>query len=218
MAAAAPSTPIPIRVRLADRKGVVRFDQQFRVDRGYDPVKIVEFDGPQGIWLMQVDAAHYGCSATTFLHLLPDLNRSIDQTLAANPSPPPVPLLIGGSAPQSLLYVHPAFVLLDKSVACDKPVGDLLDSQTVVENDQSAFFEWMYPQPPNDKPATLALQLRTPTHQYHYVHIPIDYPPPVTSWPEVLQFDIAPDEIDQLATKPTGTLICQKMFETKVYP
>ena len=137
---------------------------------------------------------------------------------ATTASPPLVPMLFGGSAPPSFLYVHPAFVLLDKSVACNQPVGDLPPVHSDVENDQDGFYQWMYADAPYDKPAAIALALRTPTHQTHYVRVPVEFPPPPSSWPEVLQFNVTQDEIDALATKPTGVLLCERLFETTVRP
>ncbi|HTU83461.1 MAG TPA: hypothetical protein VMF61_15135 [Candidatus Acidoferrales bacterium] len=218
MAAKPPQTSLPIRVRLVDRRAIVRFDQTFRVDRGYDQDKIVEFDAPQGEYLMHLQSAPYGCSADSFQEFLPDHNRSIAVGLSPGQSPPPrVPLLFAGAAPESFLYVHPTFVLLDKSVACNKPVGDTLPSDIQVENDPDAYFAWMYDDPPDNETAQIALQLRTPTHQYHYVRVPVPYPPPPSRWPSEVGFDVTQDEIDSLASQPVDTLLCLHLWETKVY-
>jgi len=59
--------------------------------------------------------------------------------------------------------------------------------------------------------------LRTPTHRYHYIRMPIPYPLPPSRWPSNVHFDVTEDMIDSLATQPTGVLLCPKIWETKVY-
>jgi hypothetical protein len=217
MAKLPPATPLAIRVRLADRRQAVRLDHSFSVDRGYDDVKVVEFDAPQGTYLMHVDAPKFGCSATTFQEILPDHVRSIDETLVAGGSLPQMPLLLAGAAPQSFLYVHPTFVALSKQTPCNGPVGDALPSHIDVENDPDAYFAWAYGDLANGQPEQLALQLRTPTHQYHYVRLPITFPVPPSAFPSVVTFDVTQDEIDSLASQPVDTLLCLHLWETKVY-
>jgi hypothetical protein len=60
--------------------------------------------------------------------------------LSDGPTQPAVPILFQGPAPASFLYAKPTLVLIDKSVACDKPVGTPVPSNVNVENDDDAFF------------------------------------------------------------------------------
>ncbi len=216
MAKASPTTSFAIRVKLSDRRDTVRLDRTFRVDRGYDDQKIVEFDAPQGTYLMQTLAPASGCSDASFQEILPGHDRSIAVNLSPTPVRPAVPLMFAGAAPQSFLYVHPTFVLLAKDTACNKPVGDPLPAHIDVENDGDSYDAWLYADP-GAAPALIALQLRTPTHQYHYVRVPIPYPPPPAPWPSIVHFDVSQDEIDDLASQPVDTLLCLKLWETKVY-
>ncbi|HEY1654122.1 MAG TPA: hypothetical protein VGF86_03305 [Candidatus Tumulicola sp.] len=218
--AAKPETNVAIRVRLLDHRKGVKFDRTFRVERGDDDKpKIVEFDAAQGTYLLALDAPKYGCRATDYVTFMPDHDRSIAETLATGALPPLQPLLMNGSSPQSFLYVQPTFVLLDKNVAaCNKPVGDLVAMRTVVENDQDAYYAWLYPDPAAaGRSVQLALRLKTATHQYHYVRVPIPFPMPWSGWPSEVRFDVTQDEIDGLASQPVDTLLCLHLWETKVY-
>ena len=217
MARAKPDTTFSMRVQVSDRRDNVRVEKTFTFDRGYDDEKVVEFDVPQGTYRLRAQVAKYACSAESFEQFLPDRDRSISLRLSDLAAAPLIPLLLVGLAPQSFLYVHPTFVLLDKSSVCNKPVGSQLPSHIDLENDQDAYYAWLYSDPPNNQPGQLALQLRTPTHQYHYVRVPIPFPPPPSRWPSIIQFDVSQDMVDELATEPTDTLLCPKLWETKVY-
>jgi len=125
-------------------------------------------------------------------------------------------VLLSGTAPQSFLYVQPTFVLFDKSQAvCNKPVPPALASQLDVENDQDAYYASLYGDP-SATPGSqqLALRLRTPTHLYHYVRIPMPFPVPWTGWPQVITLDVSEDMVDALAGDPTDTLLCPKFWKT----
>ena len=220
LARAKPETVFAMRVRMYDHKSNVNVDKTVQIERGDDDSpKIVEFDIAQGTYRLDVRAPKYGCAATDYLAILPDHGRSVTETLATQAAPPGEPLLMEGGSPQSFLYVQPTFVLLDKSVTdCNKPVGDLLPMRTVVENDQDAYYAWLYPDPAaNGHTVQLALRLKTPTHQYHYVRVPIPFPAPWGGWPENVRFDVTQSEIDDLASQPVGTLLCLRLWETKVY-
>ena len=217
MARAKPDTEFAMRVRVADRRDTVRAEQTFKFARGYDDTKVVELDVPQGSYRLRAEVAGVGCTAMAFEQFIPDHDRVISLALSDEPQAPVVPLLIVGTAPQSFLYIHPTYVLLDKGSVCNKPVGDELPIHVDVENDQDAYYGWLYFDPPYDKPAQLALRLRTSTHQYHYVRIPVPYPPGRSAWPSVMQFDVSQDMVDMLATQPTGVLLCLKLWETMVH-
>lgn len=217
---AKPETNVAIRVRLLDRRTNVKLDRTFRFERGDDDnPKVAEFDVAQGTYRLDTSAPKYGCRATDYVTFMPDHDRSIAQTLSAGTPPPLEPLLMNGASPQSFLYVQPSFVLLDKNAtACNKPVGDLVPLRVAVENDQDAYYAWLYPDPgAAGRSVQLALRLRTATHQYHYVRIPIPFPMPWAGWPNEIRFDVTQDEIDGLASQPVDTLLCLRLWETKVY-
>ena len=221
IARTAPQTVVAIRVRLVDRRGTPQVQREFRIERGDDDnPKVVEFDVPQGTYRLDVTAARYGCSSSQYLTFLPDLSRTIDVPLNAAPALPAQPLLIEGASPQSFLYVAPAFVLLDKATsACNKPIGTLVPFDVAVENDQDAYYATLTGDPSlaSRGPLQLVLRLRTPTHQYHYVRVPIPFPMAWGGWPSNVQFDVSQDMIDALASQPVDTLLCLKLWETKVY-
>jgi hypothetical protein len=214
-----PQTTVAVRVHLADSSGRTRFDRTFRVERGDDPEAIVEFDSSFGVYRIDVSAPAYRCSTSDFLIFIPDHTRSITETLSDAPVRSAVPVLLSGTAPQSFLYVTPTFVVFDKSAAvCNKPVPTAIPTHIAVENDQDAYYAWLY----NDDPArapnseTLALRLRTPTHLYHYVRIPMPFPIPTMGWPTSIQLNVTEEMVDGLATEPTNTLLCPKMWRTSV--
>ncbi len=60
----------------------------------------------------------------------------------------------------------------------------------------------------------LALRLRTPTHQYHYVRLPVPFPVPWGGWPTSITIDVTEDMVDSLASDPVDTLLCPKMWRT----
>jgi hypothetical protein len=210
-------TPIALRVRLIDRLGKTEIDRVYRVERGDETEAIVEFDSAFGIYSLDADAPKYGCSTSDYLFFIAGLDRSVSEKLDDPPAPPPrKPVLLSGTAPQSFLYVAPTFVLFDKSQAiCNKPLPQPLPTDISVENDQDGYYAWLYADP-STAPGSqlLALRLRTPTHLYHYVRIPIGFPIPWTGWPQSIQFNVTQEMIDDLAGDPTGTLLCPKLWRT----
>lgn len=207
---------IAIRVKVSDRTGQVVADKAFRVERGDDPERVVEFDIPWGVYRFDSSVAKYGCNASDFVQLLPEVNRQVTQTLADGAPPPTMPMLLAGNAPQSFLYVKPTFVVFDKSAAiCNKPIPDPLPSNVVVQNDQDAFYAMLFPASlPGGTVPLLAMRLKTPTHQYHYVRIPIPIPTHWGGWPPSIQFPVTQDMVDGLASDPVDTLLCPKLWET----
>jgi hypothetical protein len=211
-----PDTSIPIRVQLTDRSGRTPFTKTLNVDRDDDPSVVAELDVPWGIYRLDVSSPKYGCAASDYVIFIANHNRSIDENLTSGAPAQTKPLLLSGTAPQSFLYVQPTFVLFDKStVACNKPVPQPIDSHFTYENDQDAYYVWLYADPSVAIGSQqLALQLRTPTHQYHYVRIPIPFPEPWTGWPQSITFNVTEDMVDGLAGQPTNTLLCPKLWET----
>jgi hypothetical protein len=216
--ARAPSTAtVAVHVKLTDRIGRVLVDRDYHFERGDEGEGIVEFDSAFGIYRINVLAPKYGCSAENYLFFIAGHDRSISLTLESPPaSPPAMPMLLSGTAPQSFLYVQPTFVLFDKSAAvCNKPIPPPLTTQITVENDQDAYYAWLYHDPSAGyAPQQLTLRLRTPTHQYHYVRVPIPFPAPWMGWPTSIQFNVTQEMVDGLAGDPVDTLLCPKLWET----
>ena len=163
---AGPQTSIALRVRLYDIRSNLKLDRTFAVDRGDgDDPKVVESDVPPATYRLDLTAPKYGCRATDYLAFLPDHTRSIAETLAVAPVLPQPMILYGGS-PQSFLYVRPTFVLLDKAAsACNAPIGQTLPMRVDVENDQDAYYAWLYPDPSAaGREGQLALPAQMPPH------------------------------------------------------
>jgi hypothetical protein len=210
-------TSIALRVRVVDRLGRTEVNRAYRVERGDESEAIVEFDSAFGIYSLDVDAPRYGCSASDYLFFIAGLDRSVSEKLSDPPAPPPPkPVLLSGTAPQSFIYVQPTFVLFEKSQAiCNKPLPPALPTNVAVENDQDGYYAWLYADPAATPDSQLlAIRLRTPTHQYHYVRIPIGFPIPWLGWPQSIQFNVTQDMIDDLAGDPVDTLLCPKLWRT----
>jgi hypothetical protein len=217
IAGASPNTTVALRVRVTDRLGRSQLSRVYSFQRGDDSKAVVEFDSAFGIYRLDLDAPKYRCSATDYLFFISGHDRSISEKLSDAPAPAPqTPMLLSGEAPQSFLYVQPTFVLFDKSQAtCGKPVPQALPTQIVVENDQDGYYTWLYADP-SAAPGSqqLALRLRTPTHQHHYVRVPIPFPVLLRGWPESIQFNVTEEMVDSLAGDPVDTLLCPKLWRT----
>ncbi len=181
-------------------------DKTFRVERGDDPETIVEFDLPRGIYRLRFDVPKYKCAGSDYVEMLSDHNRAISETLHDGATPQPEQsVLFDGAAPPSFLYAKPTFVLFDKSVTCNGPVGPPLPSHIGVENDPDAYYVSMFSDPPLDAlgSTVVALRLRTPTGLYHYVRVPVQFPTHHAGWPETVEFPVTEDNLDALATRPS---------------
>jgi hypothetical protein len=217
IARAAPQTTIALRVRMSDRIGRPQIDRVYRVERGDASEAIVEFDSAFGIYSLQIEAPKFGCSASDYLFFIAGSDRNVAEKLSDAPAPPPPkPMLLSGTAPQSFLYVAPTFVLFDKSqVACNKPLPPPLQTNVSVENDQDGYYASLYADPSAAIGSQqLTLRLRTATHQYHYVRLPMPFPMPWTGWPTSVQFNISEEMVDSLAGNPVDTLLCPKLWQT----
>jgi hypothetical protein len=219
MARATPETTMPIHVRLVDRHGKQAFDQTFHVERGDDPTAIVEFDSPWGQYAMEVDSPKYGCGVEDRVMIISEHDRAITENLGPPTAEPLLPaMLLLGTAPQSLLYIKPTFVLFDKATTdCNKPITQPLAAHMEVENDQDGYYVSFYPDQPLPAGVTpvLALRLKSTTGLRHYVRVPVplDYSQRV-GWPGVTQFNISEDMVEVLATEPADTLLCPKLWKT----
>lgn len=202
---------------MTDRIGRPQVDRVFRVPRGDGSNAVVEFDSDFGMYRIDIEAPKYRCSATDYLFFISGHDRSISEQLVDGSAAPRQPVILAGTAPQSFLYVQPTFALFDKAaVACKKPVVQPLAEDIRVENDQDAYYVWLYPGAGGvgSSPQTLALRLRTPTHQYHYVRLPVPFPVPWSGWPQSIQFNVTEDMVDGLAGEAVDTLLCPKLWET----
>lgn len=210
-------TTIAFRVEQRDRIGRPQINKVYRIQRGDDPEAIVEYDSAFGVYRLDIAAPKYRCAATDYLYFISGHDRSITEHLNDAPAPPlGQPLLLSGTAPQSFLYVEPTFVLFDKSqVACNKPLPQPLTTNIAVENDQDGYYASLYQDPSRGSaPEQLALRLRTATHQYHYVRIPIPFPVAWTGWPDTIIFNVDEAMVDSLAEDPVDTLLCPKLWRT----
>jgi hypothetical protein len=215
-AKAPPDTPEPVHVRMGYRVGEPEFEKTFVVHAGDGPDAFVEFDIRGGLYRMTVDATKLGCTATRFVRVLPAQNRKIVATLVDGPPAPTRPqMLMEGMAPMSFLYTKPTYVLIDKAVGCDQPVGTPAIAPIDYEYDQGAYYLWMYGDASMATTApTIALRLRTPTGLKHYVRVPVPYDPIGGAFPPDLRFDMTEDMLDEIATEKTDTLLCPKLWST----
>ena len=216
---AAPDTVEPVRVRMMYRVGDPEIDKTFKIKAGDGSSAFYEFDIRQGLYHLVVEAPKLGCTGTRYVHILPDRNRKIDISLAAGPpAPEPAQLLLDGTAPLSFLYTKPTYVLVDKSVVCDAPIGKPALAKIDYEYDSGAFYLWLYGDPVLEGTnPTLALRLRTPTGLAHYIRVPVPYSEVAPGWPGNIQFNIVEDNLAEFATDKTDVLLCPKLFETKVH-
>jgi len=215
-----PDAEVAMRVRMAYRVGGTEVDKVFKFARGDGPQTVVEFDVPRGAYRLQLEVPKYRCAGSDFLFMIPDRDRNISETLGDGPptEPPPV-LLMNGTAPVSFLYVKPTFVLFDKTVACNQPVGAQLPFKNSVEYDQGSYYVALHPDSSLEphQPVVLALRLRTPTGNAHYVRVPVALPLQWGGWPSTINLNVSEDMIDGLATEKVDTLLCLKFWETSVH-
>jgi hypothetical protein len=58
------------------------------------------------------------------------------------------------------------------------------------------------------------MRLKTPTHQYHYVRLPVPVQLVWGGWPASIQFPVTEDMVDEIASQPVDTLLCPKLWKT----
>jgi hypothetical protein len=194
-------------------------DKTFKIPLTDGPQAFVEFDIRQGLYRMVLEAPTLRCSASKFIAILPDRNRKVQIAMNDGPVRPERPqLVMDGIAPQSFLYTKPTYVLLDKSIGCNQPVGKPTIPDIQFEYDEGAYYLWLYGDPAlAGTDPVLAMKLRTPTGLAHYIRVPVPYSDiQAGSWASNIRFEVTEDEIDDLATEKTDTLLCLKLFETRV--
>ncbi|MDE2483542.1 MAG: hypothetical protein KGN02_15305 [bacterium] len=210
-----PDTPIEVRVQLLNHTGRASFDKHFSFTRGYAADRLVEFDAPFGVYAMHVTAPKYGCSAANWEMVLPGHDRNIHEPMVEGVAHLGQPLLLAGTLPASFAYANPTVVAFDKGQACNTPVGDPLPVKTVVENDQDAFYVWMYPDPSlaGHTPVVAAVQIGAADGDDTYIRLKVPFPVPWHGFPDTWQFNVSENVIDMLSQQKTETLLCPRMYE-----
>ncbi|GAC1654806.1 MAG: hypothetical protein NVS9B12_05580 [Vulcanimicrobiaceae bacterium] len=221
----AAGAPVAIHVRLVDSDKRSEFDKVFNVVRGYDDTRVLEFDTERGVYHLLVDVPKFNCSANDYAAFLPDIDRNtIAETLVPGKVPDPHPMLVNGSMPQSFQGQEPTFVFFDKrTTGCNKPVGDILPGTVHVDYDQTAYYAAVLPDAALDahRPVYMALRLRTPQKEYHYIRVPdlhanTPYPLSWQGWPHEIRFNLPEDEFTSVAHDPVDTLLCPKFTKITV--
>lgn len=216
-----PGTPVVLHLRVTDSQHSARIDKSLTFTRGTDPHTIVPIDMDRGTYLVQIRAPKYNCSVTDWIHVEPDLDRVVSETLLDGPPKPTEPMLLVGTLPLSFQSAEPTYLLFDKNaVSCNKPIVDPLASDILAERDQDAYYASIQMTPAlaakGMDSVTIALRLKTPQGDYHYIRIPMKYPQPWYGWPQVVQFNIKEDELLYLPSQPIDTLLCPHFFKTSV--
>ncbi len=211
------SANVAVHLHMGDSTGRQRADQNFSGPRGESLTRTIEFDAPRGTFRVILTTPGHPCAAIDFWSIMSQAPRTIAETMVAGRPTEPHPLLVEGTAPESFLYAAPQFVLFPKNTECNKPVGDPLPSNFTVENDGSSFYLWMYSNPALDATGALvALQVGTPTGEYHYIRVKMRFPEPWHGFPTTWQFNVSSDAIEWLAQQPVDELLCPRMFTTSV--
>lgn len=209
--------PVDLRVIMAYRISAPEMNRAFRVTRDDGGEAAVEFDAMQGVYLMKVTQSG-GCGAEQFETVLSEHNREISIQLGRPPLPAQTSALVAGGAPPSYSYVRPTIVYFAKPAACDAPIGTPLTDGITVINDLDAYYASVRPAVvlTDPKAYLVALRLRTATGGFHYVRVPVDFPPSEQNWPTYQKMDVNANIIDFVATKPFDTLLCPRIMKTSV--
>jgi hypothetical protein len=119
-----------------------------------------------------------------------------------------------GSLPFSFSYVQPTVVALDKTAACNGPVGNSLDAGIATIDDSDGYYASI----PNaalahNAPPVIAIRMTDSHGDYHYIRVPPKY---TQSGPWTVKMDVSEDVIDYVADKPEDTLLCPRFYVTSV--
>ena len=206
---------IPIRLHL-NYGPRVQIDKSFTVERGTSAEHNIEFDMPKGIYRAQLTAPTIDCGAVDYWPFIDGADRAITLSLNDGGSVDLHPVVFFGTAPPSFLYLNPTYVLFDKNTACNTQVGDPLQGNIRVEEDQTSFYIYLYPSAAIEAQGSVvvALQVATPTGDYHYVRLRVPFPQQWTGWPYTYQLNVTDNIIDGLSGQPTGTLLCPVITTT----
>lgn len=215
------ATPLAIHVRITDSQRTARVNKTFTFRRGTDPHTVIALDMERGTYRLELSAPKFNCGVSDWLVFWPDLDRTVNETLRDGRARPTQPLLILGTLPQSFQTSEPTYLLFDKNaVACNKPIAQPLPADIVSEQDQDAYYAWISPTASiaakGMDSATIALRLKTPQGDYHYIRIPYKFPQPWEGWPQTIQFNIKEEELLFIQGEPVDTLLCPHFFRTSV--
>ncbi|MEO6914033.1 MAG: hypothetical protein ABI182_08455 [Candidatus Baltobacteraceae bacterium] len=209
--------PINLRVVMAYRIAQPEMNQTFQVSPDDAGEAAVEFDAMQGVYLMKVRQSG-GCGADQFVTVLSEHPRELSVQLGRPPPPAQTSALVAGAAPPGYSYVRPTIVYFAKPAACDAPIGTPLTDGITVLNDLDAYYATVRPPAVliDPKAYLVALRLRTATGGFHYVKVPVDFPPSEQNWPTYQKMDVNENIIDFVAGKPFDTLLCPRISKTSV--
>ena len=210
-------TPVDLRVVMAYRVREPEMDRTFRFTRGDEDETTVEYDAPQGVYRLELSLPKiHGCTDAEYLTVLPDRDREFSATLRPGISAPVTPAIVAGTAPPATAYLHPTVVLIEKNVVCGKEVGTPTSNGIDIINVPDAYYAQVNDPAVLGNPAAyaVALRLTDASGGYHYVRVPIEFPPLVTRWPTYQRLDVTSDFVDYVATQPEDTLLCPKFTRT----
>jgi hypothetical protein len=203
-----PSTTIDVKLRMVDETGRRDIKQDLSFQRGSGLQHNIEFDAPRGTFKVGLVAPKTGCGFVDFLSFISEAPRTIHEDLLTSPPPEKGVILFDGLASESFLAANPQFVLFPKDMQCAAPISDPPPPPDVrLENDGTSFYVWM-----NLNQALsglLALQVSTPTGEYHYIRLRPKLTP-WDGWPRTVQFNVTQDLLDSLSDVPTDQLYCPK--------
>ncbi len=217
-----PQSALPLHVVVTDKINRDIVDQKFRVVRENGNEVLAEFDIPWGMYRAHLDmrTPQVSCAASSYFDVLADHNRTLTVSLNEGPPKMAIPALVMGSAPFSFSYVQPTVVAFDKSVVCNGPVGDPINANIVMENDNDGYYASIFPNAvlAQHAPPVVAVRL-TDTHGgYHYIRVPTRFSRElgVGGGLSAMMMDINEDVIDYVADKPEDTLLCPRGYVTTV--
>ncbi len=213
-----PDTPVDVRVRLINRIDKPNFDKTYHFARGYANAKMINFNAPFGVYALVIDAPKYHCSGFDWVLFIPNHDRTMNESLVDGTAPVPHPMLMVGTLSSAFSYTNPTVAIFDKSQKCNAPVGDPLPLKTAVEYDQNSFYVWMYPDASliPHAPVVVSVQIGAADGDSHFVRLKVPFPEPWHGFPDTWQFNITDNVIDGLATQKTETLLCPRLYETRV--
>ena len=219
MAELPPGASMPIAIHMADATGRETIDKHFVLERGTSLEHTVEFDAPQGAFRANIRSAPFNCNALDYWAFIPGQTRSIAESLVNGYATDREPTLFYGLAPQSFMYLNPTYVYLDKNTPCNGKINNPLPAHIDVEDDQSSFYVWLYSDPSLQARGgvLVALQLETPTGEYHYIRLKMTFPTPWGGFPNRFTMNVTDDAVDWLSGQPVDTLLCPRIFRTSVW-
>ena len=209
------NAPLQARIVLAYARRDPAMNRVFLLHRESDGHAVVEFDSTQGVYRLSIETQKPHCGAMAFVAVLPDHDRDVNLTLEpGKPQPPPItPALVAGDSPA---YEQPAVVLLAQPIACDAPIGHFASDAVVMETNAQGFYASIYSPAgiANRKSRMGALRLTDSSGGYHYIRLPMYYPPAQQAFASFERFNVTDDVLAYAAGKPEDTLLCPRLSAT----